>query len=209
MSVTYAPSELTAEAKWQSLAAGFPIGARFHSASVVRLADAKPVELGHTVLADARWHVFVFCPGEDPAAEGSAIRKLCRFLGEAPDSPVLHYTPSGEDIDSVIDVRAVFQQNHRELALDAMPAFLLPQKGRLGLMDYEKMFCADPGDGRDIFEIRGIDRRQGCIVVVRPDQYVANVLPIDAHDELAGFFSGFMTPAGGAGEMAVAAASGM
>jgi phenol 2-monooxygenase len=209
MSVTYAPSELTAEAKWQALGAGFPIGARFHSAPVVRLADARPVQLGHTVLADARWRVFAFCPGEDPAGDGSAIRKLCRFLGKALNSPVLQFTPSGEDIDSVIDVRAVFQQDHRELALDAMPAFLLPQKGRLGLKDYEKMFCADPGNGRDIFEIRGIDRRQGCIVIVRPDQYVAHVLPLDAHDELAGFFAGFMTPVDGTGETAVAAASGM
>lgn len=29
-------------------------------------------------------------------------------------------------------------------------------------------------------------------MVVRPDQYVAHVLPLDAHDELAEFFEGFM-----------------
>ncbi|HSM41703.1 MAG TPA: 3-hydroxybenzoate 4-monooxygenase, partial [Afifellaceae bacterium] len=74
---------------------------------------------------------------------------------------------------------------------------------------YEKMFCADVRDGRDIFELRGTDRRQGCLVIVRPDQYVAHVLPLDAHEELAGFFAGFMTPAVGAGETAVAAASGL
>ena len=209
MSVTYVPSELTGEGKWQSLSGGFRIGTRFHSAPVVRLADAKPVELGHTVQADARWHVFAFCPDEDPAGEGSAIGRLCRFMGEAPDSPVLRYTPAGEDIDAVIDVRAVFQQGHRDLALEAMPAFLLPQKGRLGLKDYEKMFCADPRDGRDIFDLRGIDRRQGCLVIVRPDQYVAHVLPLDAHEELAGFFVGFMTPVAGAGETAVAAGPGL
>ena len=28
------------------------------------------------------------------------------------------------------------------------------------------------------------------MVVVRPDQYVANVLPLDAHDELTAFFGG-------------------
>jgi phenol 2-monooxygenase len=31
--------------------------------------------------------------------------------------------------------------------------------------------------------------------VVRPDQYVAHVLPLDAYGELAAFFAGFMTPA--------------
>ena len=38
---------------------------------------------------------------------------------------------------------AVFQQAPRELAIAAMPALLLPQKGRYGLRDYEKMFCPD------------------------------------------------------------------
>jgi phenol 2-monooxygenase len=92
----------------------------------------------------------------------------------------------------VIDVRAIFQQGHRELALQEMPGYLLPRKGRYGLMDYEKMFCPDLKGGNDIFEMRGIDRDEGCLVVVRPDQYVAHVLPLDAHEELAAFFDRFM-----------------
>ena len=47
------------------------------------------------------------------------------------------------------------------------------------------MYAADPAD--DIFEQCGIDRA-GAIVVVRPDQYVANVLPLTATAELAAFF---------------------
>jgi phenol 2-monooxygenase len=93
----------------------------------------------------------------------------------------------------VIDVRAVFQQDHRDLAIEAMPSFLLPRKGRYGLCDYEKMFCPDLKGGNDIFTMRGIDRERGCMVVVRPDQYVAHVLPLDGHQELAAFFAGFMT----------------
>ncbi len=34
--------------------------------------------------------------------------------------------------------------------------------------------------------MRGIDRAAGCVVVVRPDQYVGTVLPLHARDELAG-----------------------
>jgi phenol 2-monooxygenase len=30
------------------------------------------------------------------------------------------------------------------------------------------------------------------MVVVRPDQYVANVLPLDAHDQLTAFFGAFL-----------------
>jgi phenol 2-monooxygenase len=43
--------------------------------------------------------------------------------------------------------------------------------------------------------MRGIDRDKGCMVVVRPDQYVAHVLPLDGHAALAAYFDGFMLPA--------------
>ena len=193
MSVTYTPSALTGSAEWQALATGFPIGSRFHSAPVIRLADAKPVELGHTVSADTRWRLFAFCPDEDPMAGGSAIRRLCDFLYAAPDSPITRFTPPGADPDAVIDLRAIFQQGSRALALDLLPGALLPAKGKLGLRDYEKMFCAGTA-GPDIFDLRGIDRKQGCLVIVRPDQYVAHVLPFGAHAALSAFFAGFMTP---------------
>jgi phenol 2-monooxygenase len=75
-----------------------------------------------------------------------------------------------------------------------MPPLLLPAKGRYGLRDYEKMFCADVKNGNDIFDMHGIDREKGCMVIVRPDQYVAHVLPLADHSELAAFFAGFMLP---------------
>ncbi|MCB1453780.1 MAG: FAD-dependent monooxygenase, partial [Rhizobiaceae bacterium] len=191
----YAPSLLTGESTHQALAKGFPIGMRFHSAPVIRLADALPLQLGHTVKADGRWRLFAFAGASDTAAPGSPLEKLCGFLSEAPASPVRKYTPQGADIDSVIDLRAIFQQGHRDLALEQMPPLLLPAKGRYGLRDYEKIFCPNLKGGSDIFDLRGIDRRQGCIVVVRPDQYVGHVLPLGAHADLAAYFDGFMLPA--------------
>jgi hypothetical protein len=188
----YKPSLISVEPAWQHLAKGFVVGMRFHSAPVIRLADAKPIHLGHTVTADGRWRLFLFAGSDDRGGASSKVRALCEFLAESSQSPVRKYTPAGQDIDSVIDVRAIFQQGHRELAIDAMPAFLLPKKGRHGLCDYEKIFCPDLKSGNDIFEMRGIDRQNGCIVVVRPDQYIAHVLPLDAHDALAAFFDGFM-----------------
>ena len=76
-----------------------------------------------------------------------------------------------------------------------MPPALLPKKGKFGLVDYEKVFCPAPGAG-DIFELRGINRETGCMVVVRPDQHVAHVLPLHGHQALAGFFAGILIGAG-------------
>jgi phenol 2-monooxygenase len=73
--------------------------------------------------------------------------------------------------------------------VESMPAALRPRKGRFGLLDAEKVFCPDP-KADDVFDLRGIDRDAGCLVVVRPDQFVAQVLPLDAHDELTDFLGG-------------------
>jgi phenol 2-monooxygenase len=73
-----------------------------------------------------------------------------------------------------------------------MPELLFPHKGRYGLRDYEKAFCALADSGQDIYTLRGIDRQRGCLVVVRPDQYIAHVLPLETTDALAAFFGGFM-----------------
>jgi phenol 2-monooxygenase len=195
VATTYAPSLVTADAPVQHLADGFPVGMRLHSAPVVRLADAKPVHLGHVARADGAWRLYIFADRNDPTRGDSRARELCEFLASEA-SPTKRFTPAGADPDSVIDVRAVFQQGHRDLAVDRMPSVLLPRKGKFDLIDYEKMFCADPEAG-DIFALRGVNRETGCVVVVRPDQYVSHVLPLDAHEALAAFFAGILIDAEG------------
>jgi phenol 2-monooxygenase len=186
----YAPSAITASAASAELAEGFPVGMRFHSAPVVRLADAKPVQLGHAARADGAWRLYVFADRADPASPASRARELWEFLGSE-KSPVVRHTPVGADPDSVVDVRAVFQQGHRDLAVEDLPSVLLPRKGTFGLVDHEKVFSPDPGRG-DVFDLRGIDRDAGCMVLVRPDQYVSAVLPLDAHQALADHLSGIL-----------------
>jgi phenol 2-monooxygenase len=133
-----------------------------------------------------------FAGTSDKAGADSAIGRLCRYLSQSPNSPLKRFTPSGADLDAVFDVRAVFQQSHHDLAVTAMPDLLFPTKGHLGLRDYEKAFCAIEDSKQNIYDLRGIDKQGGCLIVVRPDQYIAQVLPLDATDELAKFFNGFM-----------------
>jgi phenol 2-monooxygenase len=178
---------LTAPATHQALAKGFTIGMRFHSAPVVRVADAKPMELGHAACADGAWRLYAFAD-----AGGQRLQALISFLAQSSHSPMRRFTPAGADIDSVINVNAVFQQGHRDLKVDELPPLLLPRKGRFSLIDYEKVYAANLTNDADIFDLRGIDREQGALVVVRPDQYVSHVLPLNAHDDLTAFFSQFL-----------------
>lgn len=190
LAVKYDESALTAAPLHQALATGQGIGRRFHSAPVVRVADAMQMQLGHVAEADGRWRIYAFAGRRD----ASAIHRLADWLEHDPDSPVVRHTGKGVDIDAVIDVRAVFQQTFDALALEDMPTLLRPIKGPLGLQDHEKVFCVDHKGLGDIYDMRGIDRERGCMIVVRPDQYVAHVLPLDAREELSRFFAGVLLP---------------
>jgi phenol 2-monooxygenase len=185
---------LTGAPRFQHLAGGFTVGMRFHSAPVIRLADAKPVQLGHGATADGAWRLYIFADDRGPAQPDSKLRGLCEFL-ESDASPLTRFTPEGADPDSVIDVRAVFQQSHHSLEMSDMPRVLLPRKGRFSLVDHEKIFCPDP-NADDIFDLRALDREAGAMILVRPDQFVSQVLPLDAYDTLAEFLSTVMLEAG-------------
>ena len=187
--VKYDHSYLFAASSHQTLARGLEVGRRFHSAPVVRLADAKQMQLGHVAEADARWRIYAFASKNDGSQAGSAIHALADWLETHPNSPIVKHTRKGEDIDAVIDVRAVFQQTFEQLAYEHMPSLFKPKTGKLGLQDHEKIFCVDHKGVGDIFEMRGIDRDKGCMVVVRPDQYVSHVLPLDGFEALSGFFA--------------------
>jgi phenol 2-monooxygenase (NADPH) len=187
----YQPALFTDSDKHQKLATGFEIGKRLHSAPVIRLGDAKPMHLGHAAKADGCWRIYAFAGEGDEATPSSPMAKLCDFLGKSAASPLVKYRTKGEDIDARIDVRGIFQKPHRDMAVEKLPALLLPAKGKLGLLDYEKAFCPDFKLG-DIYDMRGIDRKKGCVVIVRPDQYIASVLPLTAHKEISAFFARFM-----------------
>jgi phenol 2-monooxygenase len=190
--VKYDASALIGPATHQALAKGLEVGRRFHSAPVVRLSDVKPMQLGHVAEADARWRLYAFAGQGDSAAPGSAIHRLADWLEMNPGSPLRRHTRPGEDIDAVIDVRAVFQQTFDRMGDEPLPSLLKPKTGALGLQDHEKVFCVDHKGAGDIFDMRGILRETGCLVVVRPDQYIAHVLPLDAFDELTRFFAGVL-----------------
>ncbi|KAE8765826.1 FAD-binding monooxygenase [Georgenia thermotolerans] len=180
----YPPSMLVAEPVHQDLATGFPVGKRFKSAPVTRVGDANSVHLGHHHRADGRWRVYAFADAAAPG-QASALTDWAAWMAGAPDSPVVTHTPTGADLDSLFDVKVVYQQPHTAFDITAVPDLFLPRSGPFQLVDYEKVYAADPE--QDIFDLRGIDRA-GCVVVVRPDQYVAAVLPLDATAELAAFF---------------------
>ncbi|MBS1674347.1 MAG: FAD-dependent monooxygenase, partial [Actinobacteria bacterium] len=107
LATQYSPSTLTGAGDHQDLAAGFEIGTRFHSAPVRRVADARRMQLGHSHVADGRLRIYAF--GDET---GAALREFASWLSDGEGSPVRRFTASDADIDSVIDVHAIFRGAH-------------------------------------------------------------------------------------------------
>ncbi|PPF77505.1 3-hydroxybenzoate 4-monooxygenase [Subtercola sp. Z020] len=179
----YAPSSIVAPEAAQELASGFPVGKRFRSVEVVRVCDGNAVHLGHHAKADGRWRMYVFAD-----ADGSALRE---WASKA-QGMVERFTPEGSDLDAVFDVKAIFPGRWEDVV--DVPSLFRPRSGPLGLTDLEKVFAAAPSawTSADIFAERGIGA-DGALVLVRPDQYVAHVLPLTASDELEQFLAGALT----------------
>src|SRR5690606_17359012 len=131
----YETSMIVADAAHQALAAGFPLGKRFKSAEVTRVADGNAVHLGHHARADGRWRVYAF-------ADADAV-KLASWA-DAVETVLARFTPSDGDVDAVFDVKAVYQQRFDEFEVTDAPALFLPQTGPYGLTDWEKVYAAAP-----------------------------------------------------------------
>ena len=195
VSVKYPASVLVANDQHQSLASGLTIGMRFHSALVTRLADAQVLQLGHVIKADGRWRLFAFASELEPSSKQSPVWQLCDYLATDPDSPLQKYRRLGDDPDAIIDLNLVFQQAHHELNLHELQPVTIPTKGKLGLQDTSKTFSAEVRNQRNIYDARQISR-DGCLVVVRPDQFVADVMPLTDVQRLSDFLSNVFVQSG-------------
>lgn len=200
----YTKSMITSSAKHQELATGFPVGKRFKSARVQRSCDANFIHLGHEARADGRWRVYVFADAAAPTPQARAsagaesdggqtsqVASLAAWLESDPASPLVAYRRDGEDLDALVELSVIYQQEHESFSFPDVPEVFRPQVGAFGLEYVEKIFAALPGE--DIFDEREISR-DGAVVVVRPDQYVSGIFPLDAHEEIGEFFAGVFEP---------------
>lgn len=185
----YSDNAITGTTEHQHLAEGFPVGRRFKSYEVIRRCDANTRHLGHMATADGRYRIYIFAdrpaPGED-----SKVQALARYMGK--DGSFYHrYTPLSVDDDAMFDIHVIYQQHYRNYEVTDVPEIFLPRTGTFRVEYWGKVWSALRGD--DIFDARSISR-DGAIVVVRPDQYVGAVLPLDDYDGLETYFSGALLP---------------
>ncbi|KAI0400956.1 FAD binding domain-containing protein [Xylaria palmicola] len=174
------------------LAAGLTVGMRFPSAQVVRVGDARQMWLTRALPADSRWHLVVF--GGD-VQDGDTSKRL-QTLALGLEGLVQAFTPAGSDPDSVFNIILVLSSKRASVELETIPEIFTPTTGRWKLKDVLKVFVDDEGYNRihgHAYETYGIEPSQGALAIVRPDQYVARIGPLDDVQGLDSFFDRFLT----------------
>ncbi|OAL20985.1 hypothetical protein AYO22_08405 [Fonsecaea multimorphosa] len=180
----------------QSLASNIIVGRRLPSHLVLNHAEANIVHVHSMLKSDGRWRLLVL-PGniaeETPMAR---LKGLCQYLDSA-SSFLRTYTPDNEKLDSVIEVLTIHAASRSKLELSDLPEILHPFDPKLG-DDYWKCFvnnnAGEEGAFDDAYERWGVDKKQGCLVVVRPDQHVSFICGVEEIDQVARYFDQILVP---------------
>ena len=182
MMTQYDENLIVGDTKHQDLAVGFPVGRRFKSFEVLRRCDAFVQHLGHQHTADGRYRIYAFADSPK-AGESSALSAWAEKI----PAILSKFNPEGADENTYFDVKVIYQQtNHHDYEILDAPALFRPRNGKFNVPNWENVFNALPD--KDIFTMRGISR-DGAVVIVRPDQYVGAVLPLDDANAVEEYFA--------------------
>ena len=176
-----------------NLAQNIKLGMRLPSFQVLNQSDAHPWQLSRLLKSDGRWRLVVFAGNVANPAQLERVSIFC-VLVAAPSSFLRRFTPPTGRIDSVIEILTIHSAPRTSTELLSLPELLHPFDEKVG-WDYAKVFVDDwsyhQGHGR-AYEKYGVDAERGCVVVVRPDQYVGWIGELEDVAELGSYFEGIL-----------------
>ena len=145
LTTTYDDSSATnAKDSHQELATNLEVGMRVQSVQVVRMCDAKVMQLTKALPADGRWRILVFAGDINQKAAFNRLnevscdsdctsRMLIHQLGKylfSVDGPIRRHLAPGSDIDSFIEVILVLFGERLGLEIDQIPECFYPVNGK-------------------------------------------------------------------------------
>lgn len=179
----------------QHLATNIKLGMRFPSFKIMNQMDSRPWHFQELIKADGRFRILLFAGDYRKQVQRERVKAFCDAL-ETPDSFLRRVTGS-RPIDAVIEILACHCSPRKEIEFFDFPELLRPYTEHIG-WDYSKIFVDDEsyheGNGH-AYENYGVDPERGCVVVLRPDQYVAYVGEIEDIADLDSYFKGVLNDA--------------
>jgi phenol 2-monooxygenase len=180
----------------QHLAVNIKLGMRFPSYQVLNQLDSRPWHFQEWMKSDGRFRILLFAGDYRKQLQKDRVKDFCDAL-QKPNSFLMRVTGSRRRIDSVIEILTCHSAPRKEVEFFDFPKLLRPFDENEG-WDYNKIFVDDEsyheGHGQ-AYKNYGIDSERGCIVLLRPDQYVAYVGEIEDVHELDIYFKGVLKDA--------------
>ncbi|MCJ1358089.1 MAG: hypothetical protein MMC33_008087 [Icmadophila ericetorum] len=179
----------------QELVGNIKLGMRFPSFQVINQSDACPWQFARFLRSDGRFRIILFAGNIAVQSQLERTEKLCDALASE-DGFIQRFTPPGKKIDSVIEILTIHFGQRIEVELMQLPEILHPFDPSTG-WDYEKVFVDDmsyhAGQG-NAYENYGVDKGRGCVVIVRPDQYVGWIGELEDVADMDHYFSEIFLP---------------
>lgn len=200
------PSKAGLPSSHQHLASKTVLGKRFQSFKVVNHCDARSWHLAHLLKADGIFHILLFA---GDVSQPSQMRRVRTFANDMMNRSrtiplrqrhvsITHgsslHGASSEPTDGIAQLLTIHSAPRQQVEFHDFPPLLRPFDKDLGY-DYNSIFV----DGESYYEGHGhaydgygIDRTRGCVMVVRPDHYLAWISDLEDVQGLQAYFAGFV-----------------
>lgn len=176
----------------QSLATEVLLGKRMPSVKVLNQSDARPWHLQEILPSNGRWRVIAFSGDINDPSQKAKIQNLAHGI-DNPESFLHVHSPKGARYDEVFEILTIHNSPRQDVTIFDFPAVFRPYDEVEG-WDYNKIYVDDvsyhEGFGQ-IYKTFNI-LKQGCLMILRPDQYVSYIGPLDDVDAVNKFFRKFM-----------------
>jgi phenol 2-monooxygenase len=174
----------------EGIAKNIPLGQRLPSHKVVRQCESTVVHLANALPSTGKWRIMVFAGDLRSKEQQDIVYRLGAVL----QSLQRKYTRDGNHATSTIEVLLIHSGSRTSAEPLDMHEVYHPWDGALG-WDLWKIFSDDAAELEpcgSAYENYGIDKKNGCLVILRPDQHVSFVGPLDQHAPVESFFARFM-----------------
>ena len=172
------------------IAKNIALGQRLPSHKVVSQCDSTVVHLANALPSTGKWRILVFAGDLSSKKQ----RKVVHSLGETLQNLQRKYSKDGSHATSTIEVLLLNSGSRASVEPLDLHEVYHPWDGAQG-WDLWKIFSDDAADFEpcsSAYEKFGIDKKDGCLAILRPDQHVSFVGPLDHHSPVESFFANFM-----------------
>ena len=178
----------------QEVADGFKLGMRFPSYQVLNQSDGNPWQMGPRLRSDGRFRIILFAGNVLGSPQRQRVDAFCARVA----ATLQKFTPKGRSADTVIELLTIHSAPRKEVELLDLPDVLHPFDEETG-WDYDKVYVDDisyhHGHG-EAYKNYGVDKEKGCVVALRPDQYVGWMGELEDAGDLERYFEGILVAQG-------------